>query len=214
MDSSVAAPVDTLQNLPPFEERVTNIVTEGDITTAVYNVDSESKVNMYARAIMSEIETYAIHYVIFHINTSSVYEEQIALRFGMCPINNEEYVHSDDLRARVDVKNEEDEPIWVTTDDIPNIPFRDRHPIVMLRKDERLLCDIVVRKGTSAQHVKFRPLCNFQFTRIEGGFQIRIKTVGMLNGETVLRRGYEKIEKAAKRGAIATYFKPYVPEKL
>lgn len=190
-------------------DRITNINIDGNIVTAIFKSDDVSEVNLLKRAILSEIDTYAIGIVVFHVNNSPRTDEILAARLGQLVIDNTRLVipETGELKVKMDVTG----PKEVTTDDIPGLPFKFKTPITMLRKNERVLCDIIVQQGQGKIHVKWRPIANISFTEAEGGHLIKFKEIGMLTGEEILVRGINKIPAAAARPAQNIFFNKVLP---
>lgn len=186
-----------------FEEILTD---ERDFTTAKFNSNDVAEINMLKRAILSEIETVAIHSVIFYYNNSAREDELMAFRLGQLVLDNDqldiEAIKQQPLRVRVDISG----PVEMTTEHIPNLPFKYKTPIIKLREGERIFCDIIAKVGQGKDHVRWRPVSRFAFSEIkdgEGGiiegYNVKMKGLGMMDPEKILQKGYEKIESAANR---------------
>lgn len=208
--------------------RIDNINTTGNITTALFRTKDIAEVNLLRRAILSEIETYAIDIVIFDINTSPRHDEVIALRLGQVVIDHSRLQLPEEgdllrgalplpadetlfhLRVHIDVVG----PLEFTTDHIPDLPFKYTTPIAILRTGQRIKCDCIIKKGQGATHVKWRPVSKITFTEVEEGYQISIKDIGMLSGQEIFEKGVEKIHAAAHRPPITIFSHPLVPNGI
>lgn len=178
-------------------DRFKNIETSKLITTVIFNSSNIAEVNMLRRSIYASVESYAIDYVVFDTNVSARHDEIIALRLGQCVIDNDKFVpptDGTDFKAHIDVSG----PGWFTTDDIKDITFAYETPITLLKEGQKIKCDVIVRKGTGENHVKWRPVSTFAFTEYQGEFKITMKGLGMMSPETILERGLEKMEQTAK----------------
>lgn len=192
--------------------RIDNINTTGDITSALFRTKDIAEVNLLRRAILSEIETYAIDIVIFHINTSVRHDEIIALRLGQVVIDNSRYVPPEEgeTKVHIDVQG----PIEMTTEHIPDLPFKYVTPIVTLRSGQRIMCDCIVRRGQAKTHIKWRPVSEVTMKEVDDGYKITFKGIGMLSGEQVLERGLAKLGDAARRPPITIFSHPLVPNTI
>lgn len=188
------------------------IATDGQITSAIYYSQDVAEVNLLKRAILNEIETYAIDIVSFDINTLARHDEILALRFGQLVIDNSQFVppENEDFRSQIDFSG----PGEFNTDHIPGIPFAYKTPIAILKKDQRIKCEVIVKKGQGATHVKWRPISTFTFSPITEGYKITISGVGMLTGDEIIKRGYDKIRDAARREPITLFWRPLIPKNL
>jgi DNA-directed RNA polymerase alpha subunit len=189
---------------------ITNIQTNGNITTCLLLSDDISLANMYRRAILSEIDTYAIDIVIFNINTSPRHDEVIALRLGQLPIDHSRFVPPEEGNFKTTISFEG--PGEFTTEHIPNLPFKRVTPIAELRAGQKIECDVIVKRGQGKQHVKWRPVSKVIIQEAGSYFTITIKDTDMLSGPEILRMGYEKIATATRRDPLTIFFRPVIPE--
>lgn len=193
-------------------DRITNIKTTGNITSALFLTTDVSEANLLKRAILSEIETYAIDIVTFQTNTSPRHDEIIALRLGQLVIDYSQFAPPEEgnFKTHIDFQG----PGVFTTDNIPGLPFKYRTPIATLKAGQRIVCDVVVRKGQGKQHVKWRPVSKVILTEVDNGYKITIKEIGMLSGPEIFERGFDKMRNAANRTPITLFSHPLVPAKF
>jgi len=193
-------------------DHISDIVTIKEITTALFHTNDRAEVNMLQRAIYSEIETYAIDIVIFHVNTSSRHDEIIALQLGQLVIDHTRFVPPEDgnFKSSIDF----DGPGAFTTDNIPELPFKYKTPIAYLRAGQKIKCEIIIKLGTGRQHVKWRPLSTFTFKEHEMGYSIRVKGIGMLPGVDIIQKGLDKIDTASSRPGSNIFSRPVVPNNF
>ena len=177
--------------------------TKDNVTSIVVDTDKVSIMNLLRRAILSEIETWAIDIVIFDVNTSPRYDEVIALRLGQLAIDHTKFnPDGDEFRAHVNFKG----PGEFTSDHIEGIPFAYKTPIAILRKDQSIVCEVIVKKGTSKTHVKWRPVSTVTIAKVENGYRLAFKSVGMMPGDQILKEAISKIETAAGREPHNLFF--------
>ncbi|CAH6420520.1 Hypothetical protein HVR_LOCUS1213, partial [uncultured virus] len=193
-------------------DRITNINTTGEITTALFRTKDVAEVNMLRRAILSEIDTYTIDIVIFQTNTSPRHDEVVALRLGQLVIDHTRFVPpaEGDLTIHIDVRG----PLNFTTASIPELPFKYETPIVVLREGHRIVCDCKIKRGQGKTHAKWRPISVFTFTEVEDGFQISFKGIGMMDGTTIIEQGIAKMPDAARRPPITIFSQPLIPYNM
>lgn len=195
-----------------FLERFTNIETTNNITSGVFLTKDVAEANMLRRAILSEIDTYAIDIVIFQTNTSPRHDEVIALRLGQAIIDHTQFnpPEPDGFRTHIDVQG----PGEFTTDDIPNIPFKYVTPIVTLKQGQHIVCDVIVKQGQGKVHVKWRPVSTVTLIEVDNGYKITIKDIGMLPGPEILELGFNKIPQAINRPPITLFSHPLIPNNI
>lgn len=196
-------------------ERFHNINTTGLVTTAIFDTRDVTEANMLRRAILSEIETWSINLVIFDVNTSPRHDEIIAQRLGLLVIDHSRFQPpaEGDFKARIDITAPFD-MFEVTTQHIPELPFLYETPIVTLRRGQRLVCDLIVTKGTAKIHSKWCPVSILTAIADPEGYMIRFKSVGMLTPEQILEQGLAKMPAAARRPPITIFSHPIVPSTI
>lgn len=193
-------------------ERFAQLKIDDNLVSALFLTTDVAEANMLKRAIMSEIETYAIDIVIFQVNTSARHDEIIALRLGQVVIDHSRFVppETGDFRTHIDVQG----PTKFTTNHIPELPFKFETPIMDLKAGQRIICDVIVKRGQGRQHVKWRPVSSVAIQDAEDGYLITFKEIGMLTGAQILERGLAKIVDAAHRPPITLFSQPLVPANI
>lgn len=190
-----------------------DIETNGLVTRAVFLTNDFSRANMLRRAICSEIDTYAIEFVIFDVNTTAREDEILALRMGQCVIDHTQFIPQPEpnYRYHVDFTG----PGTFTTDHITGIPFTNITPIAELLTGQRILCDVIVRQGRGAQHVKWSPVSTvLPVKEVVGGYSIELNSVGMMPGVDILERGVDRITDAINRPARNIFFRALAPHDI
>jgi hypothetical protein len=152
---------------------ISHIKSDGRVGSCIFNYPNEDLMNLYRRAILSEIETYAIEYACFDINISVLHDELLGLRLAQLVIDHDKFINEKldedlDKRYYVDVSG----PGKVTTDDIIGLPFTRKTTFLELQAGERVKFFVMVRKGIARTHVKWRPVGLVAVTKIENGFFI------------------------------------------
>ena len=189
-------------------EQFKNVQTSGLVTSAIFITDKLARANLLRWSILTEIDSYAIEFVVFHVNTSAREDEILALRLGQCVIDHTRFVAPTDpnYRYRVDFTGPGD----FTTDHIVGIPFTNLTPIAELLPGQRILCDVIVRQGRGRQHVKWRPVSTVEpVQQVEGGYLIKFKGIGMMPPNDILAEAVTKIEDAANRPAKNIFFSSF-----
>lgn len=169
-----------------------------------------SLVNLLRRSILSEIETFAIDIVGFHINNSPRHDEILALRFGQLIIDHRKFQGPDGYETELDVTG----PIEVTTDDIQRLPFINKTSIVSLKEGQRLHCKLIVKKGTATTHVKWRPVSAIKVQKINAGYEMSFKNIGMLPTSSIIQQGIEKLVNTATIIPQNIFSRPLIPQNL
>jgi len=193
-------------------DRIVEVQTYKGITTGIFLTHDISEANLLRSAILSEIETYTIDTVVFHVNTSSRHDEIIALRLGQLVLDHSRLEVDDnvDYKIHIDVQG----PSEFTTDDIPELPFRLKTPIATLKAGQRIVCDVFLKKGQGKQHVKWRPVSTVTLREHPRGYLISFKSIGMLWPPDIFEYGYNKMADAARRPPITLFSHPLVPENI
>jgi DNA-directed RNA polymerase alpha subunit len=195
-----------------FADRITNINVKDKMTTALFLSNDIAEINMFRRAILSEIDTYAIDIVVFQTNSSPRHDETIALRLGQLAIDHSRFIPPEEgnFKTHIDFQG----PGQFNTNHIPGLPFKYVTPIAELRGNQRITCDVIVKKGQGKQHVKWRPVSTCEIEHREEGTLITIFDIGMLSGPEILEQGFIKIRDAARRIPITLFSHPLVPVNL
>lgn len=197
-------------------DRFSNINTTGLVTTALFHTREITEANMLRRAMLSEIETWAIHTVIFNVNTTPRHDEIIAQRLGLLVINHAAFTPpaSGEFRARIDVTAPPGGLFELTTRHIPDLPFTYETHVVTMKPGQRLVCEVIVKQGVAKDHPKWSPVSTVTINEDPDGFLIRFKSVGALTPEQILAAGLRKMTDAARQRPITIFSRPLVPDTI
>jgi len=194
-------------------DRIVTVETTNEITSAIIATDDIAWVNLLRRAIMSEIDTYAIDIVIFNKNTSARHDEIIALRLGQLVIDHTIFVspkeNEHNFKTRINITG----PKWFTSSDIPGLPFKYETPIMQLRDNETIDCYVIVKKGQGKIHAKWKPISIISIMDLDQGkrHNITFKSIGMMPGREILQKGIDKMRAAAEREPSNQFTRQVVP---
>ncbi len=139
--------------------------------------------NALRRAILTEVPTLAIHDIIIHMNTSVLYDEELALRLSLIPLTvdpkdidvlgkcrNIEKLDLSELtdctaRLRLKKKNtDKDKIITVYSKDLEPIdkksvrPAYENIPIVKLGPGQEIDLEVIAKVGKGKDHAKWMPV--------------------------------------------------------
>jgi DNA-directed RNA polymerase subunit D len=138
--------------------------------------------NSIRRAVLSEVSTMAVDYVIFIENSSVFYDEYLAHRLGLIPLKSdnayekykspeecaeagEKRVFSADCFAKFDLEAEgPDSGVLViySRDLVPSdpdiVPVFDNIPLLKLIKGQRVKLEAFARLGRGKEHAKWSPV--------------------------------------------------------
>jgi DNA-directed RNA polymerase II subunit RPB3 len=188
------------------------IETTDEITSVTLLTDEITFVNLLRRAIMSEIDTYAIDIVIFNVNTSARHDEVLALRLGLLVIDHNRFVAPGDDEEPFKTSIKVTGPKLFSTNDIPDLPFKYETPIIPLRENESIECEVIVKKGQGKVHAKWKPVSVVSIKELDQGkHKLTFKGIGMMSGEEIVRKGIEKIRAAAEREPATPFTRQVVP---
>ncbi len=131
---------------------------EGSRIQAHVKGASVALVNALRRAVLSDIECFAIDAVDFYENNSVMFNEYLANRIGLVPLTYEESFADD---AQVTLSLNAEGPGMVYSRDLRSSDekikvFDENIPIIKLAADQRLRLEAFAVKGTAKQHAKFQ----------------------------------------------------------
>ncbi|MBI4362922.1 MAG: DNA-directed RNA polymerase subunit D [Euryarchaeota archaeon] len=135
--------------------------------------------NSLRRAMVAEVPTLAIEEVNFYENTGALYDEQLALRLGLIPIQTdlESYVPRSKCtcengcpRCQLSLTLSVEGPRLVTSGDLvssdPKIgPADPRVPIIKLKEGQKLVLEALARVGCGRDHIRWQPVvaCGYKY---------------------------------------------------
>lgn len=183
--------------------------------------------NTLRRSIMSEIETFQIEYVIIHTNTSTMHDEALAHRLGLCVIDNNQLMldyniddETEDPKIQIQtiVSSGPSETVEVNTDDFEGLPFAYTTPICSIRYGERIFCECLVKKGKGSDHIKYRPVSTVSVLPVSNGTKMihrfKIGLIGMLRPEDILVKGFLGIVNASRRAPSTIFSQQLIPSDV
>ena len=132
------------------------------------------------------------------------------MRFGQLVINNDKFTGGDNFSTIMRVAG----PKVVTTDDIPEIPFSLKTPIVTLREQENLVCQLTVKKDVAYTHAKWCPISTFTFEKDDSGFKFTFKTINMLSPRKIVIDALLGMKSSAQRPAVNIFSRTLIPAEL
>ncbi|MFH1106827.1 MAG: DNA-directed RNA polymerase subunit D [Candidatus Micrarchaeota archaeon] len=128
-------------------------------------------VNALRRAVISDLECFAIDTVDFYENNSVMFNEYLANRLGLIPLSYEESVAED---AQVSLSLNAEGPGMVYSRDLRSSDekirvFSENIPIIKLAADQKLRLEAFAIRGTAKQHAKFQcALASYAFYPAKG----------------------------------------------
>lgn len=196
----------------------TGLITEADVIrvdrnnalcTIVLNTTDVTQVNMLRRAMLSEIETYAIDIVTFNENTSCRHDEIVAFRLGQLVIDHDRFVpdENDQFTTEINVEG----PLHFSTADIPGLPFKYVTPIMVLQYGQRINCSVIVKRGTSRIHAKWRPISTCAIGTESDRYTLTFHNIGMLPDEKIIEDAFKSMPLIAERSPQTIFSYPLIP---
>ena len=138
-------------------------------------------INSIRRAVLAEVPTMAIDYVVFTVNSSVFYDEYIAHRLGLIPLTSkaalgkykspeecaeagERGIFSEDcfVKFELEGKGEPGKIVTLYSGDLktsdPDVkPVYDRIPVLALTGDQEVRLEAYARLGRGKEHAKWSP---------------------------------------------------------
>ncbi len=164
--------------------------------------DANSSIaNSLRRIAMNSVETFAIDSVTFYKNTSSMFDEYIAHRIGLIPIQTPKkgYNEADEILFTLEAfgpktvysseLNSTDKNIKVAN---PKIP------IIKLANNQELRIDGKAVMNTGLKHAKFQPGIVTYEEINESTFKFYVETFGQMTPKQIIENACKKIEEELK----------------
>ena len=168
-----------VRNLP-----ITDIKTSQQSLRFVITETTPAFVNSLRRIILSYVPTIAVEEVIFVENNTAMFDEYIAHRLGLIPLNSDiDYLNVQEdcdvchgvgcnsctitltLTQETDLTTKE--YVIQSRDLIPSdpsvYPMVDEVPIMKMGSDQRLILEAIARIGTGREHAKWQPVASLGF---------------------------------------------------
>ncbi len=155
--------------------------------------------NALRRIMISSVPTYAIEYVHFIENTSSMHDEILAHRLALIPITGKPVIDDEIVKLYV----EKEGPCTVYSKDLisdtDSIPAFDNIPIVKLKEGQKLSieCDALV--GIGRTHGKWQP-CNVSYKLLDNGdVEFTVESHGQIDSEDILISAIDILKNKAEK---------------
>ncbi|MFH1199640.1 MAG: DNA-directed RNA polymerase subunit D [Candidatus Micrarchaeota archaeon] len=119
---------------------------------------SVALVNALRRAVLSDLECFAVDTVDFYENNSVMFNEYLANRIGMIPLTWEES-YADDAQVSLSLNAEGPGMVYsrdLRSSDEKIKPANENIPIIKLAADQKLRFEAFAVKGTAKTHAKFQ----------------------------------------------------------
>lgn len=177
-------------------------ITKCDFQASVENPDV-GVLNKIRRIILSDIETFAIHDVVFQKNTSLMACELISHRIGLIPIQILDTSILKDQNLKISFKlhvKAVDKDRYVKYGDIdiehPKLKIlHDNGILVKLRAGEEINITGTVIKGTGKEHAKWTPVSVVYFKKLDNKEQytFAFEGIGTLDLLYILKTAIGKL---------------------
>lgn len=192
-------------SLPDFTQLISNIQEEPDLggtstLTFRFNHPNPRLLNFLYVAIQEHVETYAVEYVVYHVTQGCRTPEGLAHRIGLVPLkaNSVRLDETGYMKERLDITaGDAHRPVYARDVDLPWVSGDEI--LIVLAPGERLVADLIVKAGTGAQHMKWRPICQWHTPKEVKvgdqvvGYEVTCTNIGQLPGTDILRTGVEKM---------------------
>ena len=150
--------------------KVNNLKHSKDKYSITFNIDINngdlSLANSIRRAILSDVETYAIDEVKIDKNTGVMNDDFLKSRLELIPIFYNFKDNLDDLVFTLNIKSKEPNQRIYSKDIISknNKIYFDKEILLnSLKMDEELIFEAKLKKGTGKQHAKWNQICNLTY---------------------------------------------------
>jgi DNA-directed RNA polymerase alpha subunit len=162
-----------------LKDKISNVTQTDKYISFTFNGNCREAAEL-RRQIKNNIYFYLINKVVFYKNTSTTPEEFLATRLGLLipQMNNNIF------KGHVNVTG----PKMVRCSDISNLQFIYDMPIIYLREEEQLVCDVIMEKDCGKTHQKWNPVAGLTFCKAEVGFTFTCELLGCVSFEEILEQ--------------------------
>lgn len=163
--------------------------------------------NSLRRAVLSELEAYAIEDVDFYENNSSMFNEYLANRLALVPLTYEKSLAEN---AEISLSLNSEGPCMVYSRDLKSSDetikvFNDNIPIIKLGANQKLRLEAKVARGIAKKHAKFQSAIlsySYEEGKKNPEFEFFVESYNNLPAEEHLNRALtlltEKAEELSK----------------
>jgi hypothetical protein len=162
-----------------FSHNIYNIEQIGNKITFLFKGSCQDAATC-RQHIKNKTESYMIDQVTFFTNQSCHTEEDLAKRFGLLVPD-----QSDEMTGTLNITG----PKLVMCSDIKKLSFIYDMPLVYLKENEQLHCQLTMKKGCGDMHQKWNPVSAITFCEIEYNvFKFNFELIGLLSWEDILKQ--------------------------
>jgi len=184
------------------DERVEFVLKDVNYVTA----------NAIRKAIMIYVPSMAIDRITVYDNTSPLYDEMIAQRVGLIPLNTDLKTYSLKSECKCDGKGcarceasfilEKSGPATVYSGDLKAQdskvkPVYDNMPITKLGNNQKIKMEMVARLGLMNEHAKFQSSLASYKQKDDGDFDFFVESYNNIPAREIVNRAIENLEKRA-----------------
>ncbi len=157
--------------------------------------------NAYANAIKrtatGSVPAFAIDKITFYENSSAIFDEYIAHRIGLVPINTplKGYKDDDEILFTMD----ETGPKTVYSRDLSSSDkevkvANGNIPIIKLAEDQKVRIEAKARMGTGMEHAKFQPGLVAYEQKDDDKFEFYVESFGQIPPRQIINKAFDVIE--------------------
>jgi DNA-directed RNA polymerase subunit D len=154
--------------------------------------------NAIRRIGMSQVPVFAIDTVTFYENSSAVFDEYIANRLGLLPLNSEG-AHKADEEVLFTLDAEGPRMVYSKKLESSNPKVKcvyDNIPIIKLGENRRIRLEAKARMGDGRGHAKFQAgIISYGYEPGDKkNFRFRVESFGQVSPKTMLMKAVEKLK--------------------
>ncbi|BCS90949.1 MAG: DNA-directed RNA polymerase subunit D [Candidatus Micrarchaeota archaeon] len=152
-------------------------------------------VNAIRRAVINSVKTYAIDTVTVYKNTSAMFDEYIAHRIGLIPIETPEKRTEESVLFRLEAKG----PVTVYSKDLksedPYVKVANTNiPIIKLGENQELILEGKAVLGDAKRHAKFQAALASYEIKDDSRIEFYVESFGQMPPKRALKEAIQNIK--------------------